>query len=472
MSVAQEIAALEAPVPAPLALRVYYVSWAIPGVILLGVGAVSAWRDLVSLEVLVWFLVLVVVESLPVTTWADSTFSLTDPLVVAFAVLFPPGLAYAAWFVAAQDPREWRRQVSIDRALFNRTQTALGVASASFVYRLSMGDHEGWPIALASVTLAAAAFYVLNMVAVGWAFRIERGIRVLEAVRRMLLGAPLASIMSYLSFGWLGLLIAKLYAEGGGGWVVVTAGLPLLILARRTFLQIGALQKEADAARQRETVLRELSRESAREREDERRNIAAALHDDVIPLLQAINVTSLAALGSAPSESEDFQRIREMSSEALEEVRRNVSELRESSLGAGGLGPALAQIARDSAIPVGSDVGTIRSMLHPAAELVIYQVAREAVRNANQHSGANMIHLSLREVGEAIELTVADDGRGFHSESKLGEHFGLLLMQERAAGLAGRVVLTSSPTGTLVALRLPIEIPDSPGDTHTRASRC
>jgi len=90
------------------------------------------------------------------------------------------------------------------------------------------------------------------------------------------------------------------------------------------------------------------------------------------------------------------------------------------------------------------------------AQLVVYRVAQEALSNAARHSGAGHVdvHLRRREDG-GVELSVADDGRGFaFEESERG--LGLGGMRERALLIGGELTIESRPgAGTTVRLAVP-----------------
>jgi two-component system, NarL family, sensor histidine kinase UhpB len=82
----------------------------------------------------------------------------------------------------------------------------------------------------------------------------------------------------------------------------------------------------------------------------------------------------------------------------------------------------------------------------------VYRVAQEALSNAARHSGAEHIRVALRPVGQRMELTVSDDGRGFTFDEAEGG-LGIAGMRERALLVGGEVDVESRPgTGTTVRL--------------------
>jgi two-component system sensor histidine kinase UhpB len=91
------------------------------------------------------------------------------------------------------------------------------------------------------------------------------------------------------------------------------------------------------------------------------------------------------------------------------------------------------------------------------AQLVVYRVAQEALSNAARHSGAAHVAVALHRGPEGVELTVADDGRGFaFAESERG--LGIGGMRERALLVGGELTIESRPdAGTTVRLAIPAE---------------
>ena len=87
------------------------------------VGVLVLWAAAVSL-----------VELIPVPAWRGIHLSLGFPLLMALAIVHPPVAAGVTAFLGSTDPREFRREVTVLRAIFNRAQVALSVFAASAVF--------------------------------------------------------------------------------------------------------------------------------------------------------------------------------------------------------------------------------------------------------------------------------------------------------------------------------------------------
>jgi signal transduction histidine kinase len=104
------------------------------------------------------------------------------------------------------------------------------------------------------------------------------------------------------------------------------------------------------------------------------------------------------------------------------------------------------------------------------AQLVLLQVAREAMVNASRYSGADWIRVELDELPDGlVSLSIADDGVGFDLATvDGGAHFGLQLMRERVETAGGRIEIASSVgMGTVICATLPIVHADSSGNETT-----
>jgi signal transduction histidine kinase len=95
----------------------------------------------------------------------------------------------------------------------------------------------------------------------------------------------------------------------------------------------------------------------------------------------------------------------------------------------------------------------------PSLQLLIYQVAREALMNAVRHSGARNISIRLLKDESEARLIVGDDGTGFAKNGVDREyHFGLQLMKERVEQAEGVMHIESRlGEGTQVLVRFPLQ---------------
>jgi signal transduction histidine kinase len=145
-------------------------------------------------------------------------------------------------------------------------------------------------------------------------------------------------------------------------------------------------------------------------------------------------------------------------------VRRFSRDLRPSILDDLGLLPAIewvaAEMTRRGAASATVRVEGTPRRLSPEAELVLFRIAQEALRNVEKHAGPCSVSLEVNFRPEDVALTVTDNGRGFELRetghlAELGK-LGVLGMRERAQLLGAEFTIESRPgRGTSVRVRMP-----------------
>lgn len=75
----------------------------------------------------------------------------------------------------------------------------------------------------------------------------------------------------------------------------------------------------------------------------------------------------------------------------------------------------------------------------------LMQLIREATMNAIKHADATQISIHCNEQEDRVSVTIEDDGIGFEPQEAKLNHYGMSIMQERAARLGGDLRLETSP---------------------------
>ncbi|HEU0304407.1 MAG TPA: ATP-binding protein [Gaiellaceae bacterium] len=212
----------------------------------------------------------------------------------------------------------------------------------------------------------------------------------------------------------------------------------------------------------REALLVEALEASA----DERRRIAADLHDGVVQDLAGISY-SLSAVAERTDERTPVE-VREAVAEAADATRDTMRRLRSAlvdinpaNLRAAGLEAALADIVAPLAADgVEATVAVTGEPLPEDVERLFYRGATEAIRNVREHAGASRATIRVSSSGGLARLEVVDDGQGF-SEDELERrradgHVGLSLLEGLASRMGGSLKVVSTPgQGTSFALEVP-----------------
>jgi signal transduction histidine kinase len=428
---------------------------------LLGAAAVEAPGGLPNqpLELLAWIALVAVAGLVPLSSGRGPSLAMDLPLLLAAAYTFGPFASGLIALLGAADIRELKREISWSRAVWNRSQTSLSVMSASAVFA-SFGELGDWPATPLVALLALGADASVNYVIVGFGTSLRNRRPLLESLAAMRIGSRSTFLLTYVCFGFLGVLIAEAYSAFGLSGVL--ASVAPVILGRQAFTHKSRLENAEVSLVQTTSALRNVDERIAAERRDERNRIAAALHDEVLQDLY--NVTIRAQVlrqdllsGHLLELEDDLPAVVQASEAAVEDLREVIQGLRSATVGHAGLVETLTLFARH--LETDSGVQIVQSLdpsirLTPERELIVYQVAREALTNSARHSRAKTIWLSLSPTSDSFEAVIEDDGCGFNIDELSSHlHFGLQLMRERAAAIDAGLEIRSSPgSGTVVRL--------------------
>ncbi len=453
--------------PSPEPVPVKLLEW---GLFLLVAGflialAPTAFHSMNSevVSLVLWLIAVALTDLLPVQLFG-TTLALSLPILLAAGMVFPPVVAGTLALVGTSDLRELRREISVGRSLYNRSQIALCVIVASWLFHSLGGDLNNWPsvIFIGLAALIADFGVNLTMLSLGWWAADMGGMR--EAARRVMGNEPLSFMMTYVCFGLAAVLLAVVHGVAGA-WGLLAFVIPVL-LGQRVFSQSAQLRDMSEKVSEKTHALRTVSEKMAEERRDERLTVAAGLHDDLLPPLYKVHLMGQVlrqdlATGRLLNLEDDLPELLGATEEASAATQALIKDLRRSSLGSGGLVGTLRLLIRDLKSSAdcqirfeGEDAGG-----SPLVQLLAYQVAREALRNAVRHANANQITVVLSREGSDMRLVIEDDGNGFDpQEVDTEKHFGLQLMKERVE-LAGGVLYLESGVGegTGIYIRLPAE---------------
>ena len=412
--------------------------------------------------ILAWGVAVAVIGIAALPFESGEQLGLDMPLLLAVGYLFGPFVAGSVAFIAYVDAREFRGEISLTRALFNRAQTSLSSIAAAAVFLAMNEGSERWPFAVAAALAAVGADCLVNYGSVVVALSLHEGVSLRDSLARLRFGPPAEFALTYVCFGLLSLMLAEIY-EAVGGWSLAIFAIPV-VLARQAFSGSRNFEGATRRVEAQASALRRVSSTIADERREERLTLAAGLHDDVLPPLYKVHLMGEVlkqdlAAGRLLALEEDLPELLQATEAANESVRSLSRNLRDSPPAAAGLDRTLRllveHLERQTSTRIRLDATDVGAT--PLVQLLTYQVAREALRNALRHSHASEVRVSLAEEDENLRLIVEDDGIGFAAESvDTRLHLGITLMQERVELAGGVLHIQSGPgEGTQVIARLP-----------------
>lgn len=77
----------------------------------------------------------------------------------------------------------------------------------------------------------------------------------------------------------------------------------------------------------------------------------------------------------------------------------------------------------------------------------VLQIAREALSNALKHSQATEVKVSVTQHGNQVKMVVEDNGCGVPQHAERSNHYGLIIMRDRAQSLRGDCRVRRRETG-------------------------
>ena len=251
-------------------------------------------------------------------------------------------------------------------------------------------------------------------------------------------GLPWRVVVGGLLVGWSALLTLAV-----AGPVITDS--PMLLLVLVVAVVLGALvviglpvlvsvAASADRAR------------LSRAREEERRRVAAHLHDSVLQTLSLVQRQAHDPVAVA--------HLAHRQERALRAWMAGRPESGPDTL-AGALEAAVEQVEGDERVEVGVTLNGDRALDAAGDELVA--AAREALRNAARHAPGAAIVMFAEIDASAVAVYVRDEGPGFDVPAVPPERRGVRdAIVGRMAAIGGQATVESEPgEGTEVTLRLP-----------------
>lgn len=196
--------------------------------------------------------------------------------------------------------------------------------------------------------------------------------------------------------------------------------------------------------------------------ENERRRIASDLHDELGPILSAVRMQ----INHLESQQEGDRKIIDYANTHIDDIMKKIRSISYNLLPNTLVRKGLVK-AVDEYINRLSDVHTLNirftfdeNLVTPKEqEINIYRVIQEIVHNTIKHAKAEQLKIELRNSGNNLLLTTADNGIGFTYDEQLkeGKGLGLITLQSRAEVLNARFLFKSEPAkGTNYFFEIPL----------------
>lgn len=187
---------------------------------------------------------------------------------------------------------------------------------------------------------------------------------------------------------------------------------------------------------------------------EERSAIARELHDSIAQSLSFLKIqVSCLQMENAFPETSSAKRLTEMRNElnsAYQLLRELLTTFRLQLPEAGLLAALQATVQEFSEklhfpITLNYRLSLHQVPSHQAIHLI--QIAREALNNIYKHANATQVTINLEQHQGTIQMLISDDGRGLPEGHARQNHYGLIIMRDRAKSLNGKFEIYNRPQG-------------------------
>ncbi|NLJ77699.1 MAG: sensor histidine kinase, partial [Peptococcaceae bacterium] len=220
---------------------------------------------------------------------------------------------------------------------------------------------------------------------------------------------------------------------------------------------------------QKEDLLHQLVNKIISAQEDERKRLAADLHDGIIQSLIAIwyRLQRIKATPQTSPENwyDEISDLTNLLSTQIQDIRRILFDLRPLILDNYGLVPAVESyvqnLQKKHNLPVEVSTTGEENRLESNIEVTLFRIMQEALTNVMKHARATEVKVELDITEEEATLRVEDNGTGMDpsllATSQAQNCLGLASIQERALLLTGTCNIDSQPgKGTCISVKIPL----------------
>jgi signal transduction histidine kinase len=225
--------------------------------------------------------------------------------------------------------------------------------------------------------------------------------------------------------------------------------------------------EDVTEVRTAQNAVSELSQHLLASQEEERRRIAAELHDSTAQHLVSVNLNLMRLeIGTSEAAGEIRQEIETSLDEALKEIRVFTYLLHPPGLHSDGLGPTLRRFvegfARRAGLEVSFHASPVLGILTDDLQRSVLRVVQEGLSNAHRHASARRVAVNAKLIRGTLFVRVEDDGRGMpeginHAgveDARLG--VGIPGMRARLRQFGGDLTIRSRPGRTTLIAAVPL----------------
>ncbi len=199
--------------------------------------------------------------------------------------------------------------------------------------------------------------------------------------------------------------------------------------------------------------------------EDDRQRIAADLHDTVLQNLSLVmHNLELSAkfIDYDPIRAKlELESNRKLVKETIDDIRSTIFDLRPMQFDDFGFKRTLENQIQNymnrTNMNISYNIDELED-LDTIFLITVFRVTQELLINAIKHSEGTEININISKTPDAINILVADNGKGItDSYEAVENHFGLKILKERVEIIGGFVKINTNTKGTSVSVDIPLK---------------
>lgn len=200
--------------------------------------------------------------------------------------------------------------------------------------------------------------------------------------------------------------------------------------------------------------------------EEERRNLAGAIHDTITQSLTGIGYKIQICQDKIQNDpgglSEHLDQLLDTVYGTIDQSREMISNLRPDLIDTLGLVAALKKHLHHFEMETGIRIRyrlNENLSLPPQVKICLFRAVQEALMNIYKHANTDVAEISLGVAEDQIRLEISDKGTGFNPQlPATGSGIGLLMMRERIEAAGGILTVQSRPgEGTQLIVIIPVK---------------
>lgn len=200
---------------------------------------------------------------------------------------------------------------------------------------------------------------------------------------------------------------------------------------------------------------------------EERYRLAREIHDGLAQGLSYLNlrckvVADYVRAGRIEKVSQEIEELRQVVKQLYQEARNSILDLKIISA----IGQDFADYLANYLIQFEEKASVKTTLVLPGdpvriarkAEQHVIRIIQEALVNIRKHANASEAEVVISKKPKGLQVRISDNGISFSHSGDDREHFGLIVMQERAALIGATVsVAPGKYGGTVVTVDLPAD---------------